>query len=96
MRMAGAHVILVNGYLVAWVVKGERQLLTFTDNVGERTSAEVRAEIARVLAAEVAPGKRRAILLEEVDGESVHHSPMAGPLFESGFLRTSQGFLKRL
>ena len=37
--------------LAAWVARGERQLLTFTENVSERTGAEARAEISRVLAA---------------------------------------------
>jgi ATP-dependent Lhr-like helicase len=96
MRMAGAHVILMDGYLVAWVAKGGRQLLTFTENIGERNVVEVRSEIARILAAQVAPGKRRAILVEEVNGESAHLSAMAALLAESGFLRTNQGYLKRI
>jgi ATP-dependent Lhr-like helicase len=96
MRMAGASVILLDGYLVAWLAKGERQLLTFTGGIGEREPSAVRREIAQAIAAEVAPGKRRAILIEEVDGQRAHDSPMAETLHESGFLRTSQGYLKRL
>ena len=96
MRIAGSHVILVDGYLAAWLAKSERQMLTFTDSVGERDPELVRREIARVLAAEVGPGKRRAILIEEADSQPVHESPMAPALLNSGFIRTNQGYLKRL
>jgi ATP-dependent Lhr-like helicase len=100
MRMVGASVLLIDGALAAWVSRGERQLLTFMDSFleqfPERQAEEVWAEIARVLAAEVAPGKRRAFFVEEVDGKPTADSAIAPALLEAGFIRTSHGYLKRL
>ena len=94
--MAGAFVILVDGALAAWMGRGERQLLTFLDQVPERDADDVAYEIARVLAAEVAPGKRRALFVTEVNGQRTHESPLASALLDAGFVRTVHGYLKRV
>ena len=94
MRQAGAAVILVDGALAAWTPKSERQLLTFLDNVPERASAEVALEIARALAGEVG-GRKRAVLIEEVNGQHPRDTPMAAAFIEEGYVASSQGYLKR-
>ncbi len=95
-RQAGAVVILVDGSLAGWIGRGERHLLTFTDSVPERAPEDIRYEIARVLAAEVTTGKRRAVFVTEVDGEPARDTSMAAALIEAGFMHTSHGYLKRL
>jgi ATP-dependent Lhr-like helicase len=94
--MAGAVVVLVDGALAAWMARGERQLLTFAEGLGGRNAGEVCREIARALAGSVGIQRRRALLIGEVDGVPSLDSPMAGPLADAGFIRTSRGFLKRI
>jgi ATP-dependent Lhr-like helicase len=94
MRMAGALVLLIDGALAAWLGRGERQLLTFAEAVDGREPGDVRAEIARVLVAEVDSGRRRALFLQEVDGAPVAASPMARALTEAGFTPSPDGYLK--
>jgi ATP-dependent Lhr-like helicase len=94
MRAAGALVILVDGALAAWAGPGERQLLTFPDEVPGREPETVRREIARALAAEPARS-RQAIVLEEVDGLPVGEAPLAPDLREAGFETTAHGYLRR-
>jgi ATP-dependent Lhr-like helicase len=96
MRQAGAFVILVDGALAAWMGRGERQLLTFLDQIPERDPEEIAYQIACTLAAEVRPGGRRAVWVEEVDGRPTVDSPLAPALIEAGFMRTSKGYLRRL
>jgi ATP-dependent Lhr-like helicase len=95
MRMAGALVVLIDGGLAAWLGRGDRQLLTFPEGIDGREPAEVRAEIARVLAQHVVSGRRRALFLQEVDGVPVASSPMARALAEVGFSPSLDGYLKR-
>jgi len=76
--------------------RAERNLVTFLDQVTERDPQDVAYEVARALAAEVFPGKRRALFVTEVDGGRAEESPMATALLDAGFTRTSHGFLKRL
>jgi ATP-dependent Lhr-like helicase len=95
-RMAGAVVVLVDGALAAWMARGERQLLTYAEGLEGRVAGEVRREIARVLTGSVGIRRRRALLIGEVDGVPAVDSPMAGPLTDAGFIRTSRGLLKRI
>ena len=94
-RMAGAMVVLVDGALAAWMARNERQLLTFPEAVQGRSAADVARAVARALGASLGLRDRRALLIGEVDGMPVEGSPMAGPLQDAGFIRTSRGFLKR-
>ncbi|MCI0548393.1 MAG: DEAD/DEAH box helicase [Candidatus Rokubacteria bacterium] len=94
MRVAGALVILVDGMLAAWMGPRERQLLSFVDLVEERSASETAAEVARALAREpLRTG--RPLVIEEVDGQPVAESPMAGPLRDAGFTATGHGFIRR-
>src|SRR5262249_9361524 len=67
-RTAGALVVLIDGALAAYMGRGERNLLTFLDAIGERGPTEVAAAIARALADQIRPNRRRALFVKEVDG----------------------------
>jgi ATP-dependent Lhr-like helicase len=95
-RMAGAVVVLMDGWLAAWMARNERQLLTFVETVRGRDAAVVAREIAKALAASVGEKGRRALLIDQVDGVPAAESPMAAALREAGFTPTSRGFLKRI
>ena len=96
MRQAGAFVFLVDGALAAWMPRSERQLITFLDNVPDRDPSEVAYEIAKTLADLVTSLRRRAVLIEEVNGRPPRETPMGQALMEAGFAQSSQGFQKRL
>jgi ATP-dependent Lhr-like helicase len=95
-RSAGAFVILVDGALAAWMGRGERNLLTYLDGVGERDPEEVAAEIAGLLAAQVESGKRRAIFVQEVDGRPPRDTALGPALAGAGFTYGPHGYMKRL
>jgi ATP-dependent Lhr-like helicase len=94
MRAAGAVVVLMDGALAAWLGPGERQLLTFPEQVPEREPDVVRRALARVLAQEPAR-TRQPIVLEEVDGVPVAEAPIAAALREAGFAATAHGYVRR-
>jgi ATP-dependent helicase Lhr and Lhr-like helicase len=95
-RSAGAFVILIDGAPAAWMGRAERHLATFLDQVPDREPAEVAREIARVLAAQVGLGGRRAVFVKEVDGQPAQDSPMANALAEAGFTFGLHGYMKRV
>ena len=93
-RAAGAHVILHNGALVAWIAKSERNLLTFLpETEPERTHAA--EAIAHSLADLVASGQRRAFFVTSIDSDSPAKSDLTRYLQDAGFVQTSRGLLKR-
>ncbi len=93
-RTFGAQVFLYEGQLIAWLGRTERSLLTFLP-----TEASERESLQRALAASLAGlvgvGKRRALLLESIDGYAPSQSVLANALLEAGFSSTQQGFMKR-
>ena len=93
-RAAGAEVVLHEGRLVAWMARGQRNLLTFlpADEPGRGQAARA---VADALSALVETGKRRAVYLVAIDGGRPEDSVLAGPLRERGFVGTSRGLLKR-
>lgn len=95
MRAAGAWVVLVDGALAAWMGRGERQLLTFLDQVPDREPGEVAAEVAAVLAEQVTSGRRRAIFVQEVDGKPARETRMGAALAGAGFTYGPHGYMKR-
>ncbi len=95
-RAAGATVVLVDGSLAAWMGRGERNLVTFLDQVPEWEPEDVALEIARCMAEEVAQGRRRAIFIREVDGRPAQATPMAAALVAEGFTFGPHGYMKRL
>jgi ATP-dependent Lhr-like helicase len=79
-RRAGAHVVLDDGELVAFVERGGRSALAFTDDPGTFAAAVAR----------VAPRHRR-MTLERVDGDSVSGSPWSEVLASAGFVPGYRG-----
>jgi ATP-dependent Lhr-like helicase len=93
-RSAGAHVVLVGGELAAWLGRGEQNLLTFLPVQEPERTRRGRA-VANALARLVDSGRRRALLISLVDGESAHSSPLAPLLVAAGFSAGHKGYLKR-
>ncbi|NLE82801.1 MAG: ATP-dependent helicase [Rhodococcus sp.] len=88
-RKAGGLVVLVNGELVLFVERGGRTVLTFSDDPGTLRIG------ASSLAAVVKRGGIDKIVVEKVDGETVHGSDFAPILTEAGFSATPRGFRLR-
>jgi hypothetical protein len=93
-RSVGASVILVNGALAAYVSRGEKQLALFLPE-DEPTRSMVARAIAASLAEIVSTGRRRAMLITEVDGAPVTRSPLAPFLAEAGFVPGGLGYQMR-
>jgi ATP-dependent Lhr-like helicase len=90
-RIAGALVVLVDGFLTAYVRRGERELLLFAPEDEPQRSRLTRAA-ARALAALSAP---RGMFLSEIDGAPAT-THRAAPLFvEAGFSITAMGLQRR-
>ncbi|ORL06211.1 DEAD/DEAH box helicase [Prescottella equi] len=88
-RKAGGLVSLVDGELVLFVERGGRTVLTFTDDIGVlRTAAES-------LAATVKRGGIDKVVVEKVDGATIHGNDFAPLLTEVGFSATPRGFRLR-
>ncbi|WP_305095329.1 ATP-dependent helicase [Prescottella sp. R16] len=88
-RKAGGLVVLVDGELVLFVERGGRTLLTFTDDIGAlRTGAES-------LAATVTRGGVDKVVIEKIDGVTVHGNDFAPLLTEAGFSATPRGYRLR-
>ncbi|HEY3055871.1 MAG TPA: crosslink repair DNA glycosylase YcaQ family protein, partial [Thermoanaerobaculia bacterium] len=91
MRVAGASVILVNGALAAYMSRGEKQLVVLLPD-DEPTRSTVAREVANALASLVTSGRRRALLISEINGERVAKSEIAPFLAEAAFVPTSMGY----
>ncbi|MFF3569400.1 ATP-dependent helicase [Nocardia jiangxiensis] len=88
-RKAGALVVLVDGELTVYLERGGKTLLTFTEAPQQRTRA------AAALAALVRDRHVDSLVVERVDGESVHGNTFATFLTEAGFAATPRGFRLR-
>jgi ATP-dependent Lhr-like helicase len=93
-RAAGAHVVLLDGALVGYVGRTEKNLLTFLpESEPERTHAA--EALVGALAALVDDGRRRTLLVSRVDGGDPERSPIGPKLGAAGFTPTSKGYFKR-
>jgi len=96
-RSAGARVVLVDGWLAAWIARGQRQLL-----VAMPPEEPERSRMAKALARELvrvaydAPDEHRGWLIAEVNGEPASGSPLSPALIEAGFAATSGGLQLRV
>lgn len=88
-RKAGALVVLVDGDPTLYLERGGKTLLTFTEDPHRRTRA------ATALAALVHDHRIDSLVVERVDGESVHGNTFAAFLAEAGFATTPRGFRLR-
>ncbi|MGI8511902.1 MAG: DEAD/DEAH box helicase [Solirubrobacteraceae bacterium] len=82
-RVAGAHVVLIDGEPVAYLERSGKSLLTLGERGDERLPVALEA-----LAAGVRGGRIKRIALERVDGEPVMEGAWAGLLVELGFRRS--------
>jgi ATP-dependent Lhr-like helicase len=90
-RVAGAVVVLVDGFLAAYLRRGERELLLLAPETEPHRSRLIRAT-ARALAELTAS---RGMLLAEIDGAPAT-SHLAAPLFvEAGFSMSAMGLQRR-
>ncbi|WP_345499567.1 ATP-dependent helicase [Nocardia callitridis] len=88
-RKAGAIVVLIEGELALYLERGGKTLLTFTEEVAARQQASTAlAELVR---------NRRVdgLVIDRVDGETVHGNPFAHFLTEAGFASTPRGLRLR-
>ncbi|WP_433594569.1 Lhr family helicase [Nocardia sp. CA-145437] len=88
-RKAGALVVLVDGELALYLERGGKTLLTFTEDPAVRTAA------AAALAGLVHDRRVDSLVIDRVNGESVHGNTFAGFLAEAGFAATPKGFRLR-
>ncbi|MFJ4658339.1 DEAD/DEAH box helicase [Nocardia sp. NPDC088792] len=88
-RKAGALVVLVGGELALYLERGGKTLLTFTEDPAVRTAA------AAALAGLVRDRRVDSLVIDRVNGESVHGNTFAGFLTEAGFAATPKGFRLR-
>ncbi|MBF6480696.1 ATP-dependent helicase, partial [Nocardia cyriacigeorgica] len=88
-RKAGALVVLVGGELVLYLERGGKTLLTFTEDPTARQRA------TRALAALVHERRVDSLVIDRVDGESVHGNTFAAFLTDAGFAATPRGLRLR-
>ncbi|MET9488837.1 ATP-dependent helicase [Nocardia sp. NPDC006630] len=88
-RKAGALVVLVDGELALYLERGGKTLLTFTEDPAARTAA------ATALAGLVHDRRVDSLVIDRVNGESVHGNTFAGFLTQAGFAATPKGFRLR-
>jgi ATP-dependent Lhr-like helicase len=93
-RAAFAQVVLHEGQLVAWFGRGEHHLHTFLPAEEPARSHAGRA-LSRALSSLVESGRRKALLIERVDGQETAASFLAPALRAEGFMPGMRGYLKR-
>ncbi|WP_063051807.1 ATP-dependent helicase [Nocardia arthritidis] len=88
-RKAGALVVLVDGELVLYLERGGKTLLTFTEDPDARRGA------AGALADLVRRGRVDSLVIDRVNGDTVHGNTFAEFLTEAGFSATPRGLRLR-
>ncbi|WP_139347936.1 ATP-dependent helicase [Nocardia donostiensis] len=88
-RKAGALVVLVAGELVLYLERGGKTLLTFTEDDTARRAA------ADALAALVHTRRVDSLVIDRIDGDTVHGNTFASFLSDSGFSATPRGLRLR-
>ncbi|MEU0505773.1 ATP-dependent helicase [Nocardia sp. NPDC005998] len=88
-RKAGAIVVLIDGELALYLERGGKTLLTFTEDPNTRQAA------ATALADLVRDRRVDSLVIDRVDGETVHGNTFAGFLTEAGFSATPRGLRLR-
>ncbi|MFD8100730.1 DEAD/DEAH box helicase [Nocardia fluminea] len=88
-RKAGAVVVLVGGELVLYSERGGKTLLSFTEDIGLRRTAAV------ALAGLVRDRRVDSLVIDKINGETVHGNLFAEVLVEAGFSMTPSGLRLR-
>ena len=87
-RQAGAHVVLVDGELVAYLERGGHSLSTFA-------TTDQHPEWATLLKDLVRRGRYRSLEIRKVDGEPVRESPVREVLEAAGYKDGYKGLVHR-
>jgi ATP-dependent Lhr-like helicase len=91
-RAAGARVVLVDGWLAAWLSRGAKQLLTWLPaDEPERSRTAEAVAIALSGLARAALGKGESTLLAEIDGAAADGHPLTPWLLAAGFTSGTMG-----
>ncbi|MEO8378909.1 MAG: DEAD/DEAH box helicase [Acidobacteriota bacterium] len=93
-RSVGAEVILVNGGMACYISRGEKQFYVFLPE-DEPSRSMVARQVATMLATIVQGGRRRALLIHEINEEPATKSVLAPFLAEQGFVATAMGMQMR-
>ncbi|MBK8938610.1 MAG: DEAD/DEAH box helicase [Polyangiaceae bacterium] len=93
-RVAGAHVVLVDGRLAAYLGRGAQTMRLFfaADDEG---SAALSQAVARALATFMDQTGRKVLIIQRIDGQDAARSPLAPGLREAGFTPTDGGLMRR-
>ena len=84
-RRAGAYVILADGALAAYVERGARSILTFTEDEAAIVSGLI----------DVGKRRRRTTTIASINGQSALSSPLADVLRQAGFVTGYKGVTYR-
>ncbi len=96
-RVAGARVVLVDGYATGWIGRGDRSVLVAVpdeDPDRSRRCLALAREMVRL--AYLPTAERRGWLVAELNGEPATASPLARYFVEAGFAVTSGGLQLRV
>jgi ATP-dependent Lhr-like helicase len=96
-RVAGARVVLVDGYATGWIGRGDRSVLVAVpdeDPDRSRRCLALAREMGRL--AHLPTAERRGWLVAELNGEPATASPLARYFVEAGFAATSGGLQLRV
>ena len=94
-RTVGAQVVLVNGFLAAYIPRGGRQLLAYVPDDEPQRSAIARPLAARLAAIARGEEARGGLLIEEINGIAAAEHPLASILLEGGFYSSAMGLMVR-
>jgi ATP-dependent Lhr-like helicase len=96
-RTVGASVVIIDGRMAAWINRGGRQLVVcLPDEEPERS------QVGRALAQELLeianrkPERRRAWLIEQINGKPAVEHPVSSFLRDAGFAATAMGLQLRI
>ncbi len=93
-RAAGAHVVLVDGALGAFIGRGDENMALFLPR-DEPERSRVATAVAVALSRELDRGTKRAITIAKIDGVDAGSSPVAATWKLSGFVVSGSGLLVR-
>jgi ATP-dependent Lhr-like helicase len=96
-RVAGARVVLVDGYATGWIGRGDRSVLVAVpgeDPDRSRRCLALAREMVRL--AYLPTAERRGWLVAELNSEPASASPLARYFVEAGFAVTSGGLQLRV
>jgi ATP-dependent Lhr-like helicase len=93
-RSAGTRVIVVDGDLIGWVSRGDRQVLVWLPEEEPRRRRAL-TSLAGALARMADDGRgREGLLIAEVNGQPASAHPLAAYLADAGFSRGAMGLAR--